>query len=221
MEIVLYCQTEGKGRFTCAQAGCQDCLNALLREHEKLVHFVIGRQRLGQAEWAELAQVGLIALWYAIEHYDVERGTRFSTYAYRIIQHRLWYAIACASRAAGWLEAPPHQDRIGELNAEWQCAQLRAVLEESLAGLPEQHRQVLELHWGWDGQAPQTFTQIGQDWQLSRQRIQQIHTEALILLRTPGLSIQLRSLSERHNREAYRAALQKNWKWQRRYRGRG
>jgi len=53
VEIVLYCQTEGRGRFACAQAGCQDCLNALLREHEKLVHFVIGRQRLGQAEWAE------------------------------------------------------------------------------------------------------------------------------------------------------------------------
>ncbi len=41
MEIVLYCQTEG--RFACAQAICQNCLNALLREHEKLVHFVICR----------------------------------------------------------------------------------------------------------------------------------------------------------------------------------
>jgi DNA-directed RNA polymerase sigma subunit (sigma70/sigma32) len=95
------------------------------------------------------------------------------------------------------------------------------MLEESLAGLPEQERRVLELHWGWDGQAPQTFTQIGQDWRLSRQRIHQIHTEALILLRTPGLSIRLRSLSECHNRKAYRAALQKNWKWQRSYRRRG
>jgi len=29
------------------------CLNALLREHEKLVDFVIGRQRIGQTEWVE------------------------------------------------------------------------------------------------------------------------------------------------------------------------
>jgi len=47
VEIVLYCRTEG--RFTCAQSGCQYCLIALLREREKLVHFVIGRQRVGQA----------------------------------------------------------------------------------------------------------------------------------------------------------------------------
>jgi len=40
-------------RFACAQADCQDCLNAWLREHEKLVHFVIGRQLIGQAKWAE------------------------------------------------------------------------------------------------------------------------------------------------------------------------
>jgi hypothetical protein len=35
-------------KIACAQAGCQECLNALLQEHEKLVHFVIGRQHIGQ-----------------------------------------------------------------------------------------------------------------------------------------------------------------------------
>jgi len=55
--------TWGRGRFAYAQAGCQNCLNALLREYEKLVRFVIVRQRIMQAEWADLAQV-----WFSEEH---------------------------------------------------------------------------------------------------------------------------------------------------------
>jgi hypothetical protein len=40
-------------KIACAKAGFQDCLNALLQEHEKLVRFVIVRQRKGQVEWTE------------------------------------------------------------------------------------------------------------------------------------------------------------------------
>ena len=220
MDIVLYCQTQGRERFACAQAGCQDCMAALLREHRGLVSYVMRRQRVWLEDWADLTQAGQIGLWQAIRDYDIDRGIRFSTFAYLVIKHRLFREVELASRPAGWLEAPPHQDQIGELNTEWQRAQLRAALEESLAVLPEPKRKVVELHWGWDGSAPQSFTQIGRDWHLSRQRIYQIHSEAMILLRSPGISLCLRSLEERHSREEYRKALRKNWKWQRRYRGR-
>jgi RNA polymerase sigma factor (sigma-70 family) len=219
LDIVLYCQTQGRARFTCAQAGCQDCIAALLREHAGLISFVILKQRIGNAEGVDLTQVGRIALWYAIEHYDLDRGVSFSTFAYLTIQHRVWHEIARASKLVGWLEAPPHQDQFEELNAAWQRSQLRGILEEGLAQLTERQRLVVEAYYGWDGE-PQTLQEIGDALHLSKRRIGQIRDEALILLRLPGFSIYLRSLYERHNRQDYRKTLDRGWKWQRRYRGR-
>jgi RNA polymerase sigma factor (sigma-70 family) len=220
VNIVLYCETKGEERVACAQAGCEDCLAALLRENDLLIYTIISRQWIREAEGKDLRQIGRIAFWYALQHYDPQRGMRFSTFAWMAIRHRVWQAIAQATKLKGWLETPLHQDQIGELNAEWQRVQLRRALEEGLADLSERQRQVIEWYYGWDGAEARTFAEIGRDWQVSRQRIREIHDGALVVLRVPGLSIQLRSLSERHSRAAYRAALQKNCKWQRASRGR-
>ena len=39
MAIVTVCHSEGVGSFACAQAGCPDCLEALLRENDGLIHY--------------------------------------------------------------------------------------------------------------------------------------------------------------------------------------
>ncbi len=220
MTIVLYCETRGEARLVCAQAGCEDCLAAILRENQALICAVIRGQWLGQANGVDLTQVGRIALWYAVRRYDPQRGVRFSTYAWKAIRHRVWQEVARVSKATGWLAAPPHQDQMGELNGEWQRAQVREALTESLMCLSERQRQVIELHYGWQGGAPQSLREIGQAWGVTYQRVSQIHQEALILLRAPSLSIRLRSLAECDGRKDYREALHKNGRWQRRYRGR-
>ena len=51
--------------FACAQAGCEACLGALLRRHEKLVHAVLRRQWRGEATIDDLLQEGRIGLWQA------------------------------------------------------------------------------------------------------------------------------------------------------------
>lgn len=220
MDIVLYCQTEGDARFACARAGCQDCMAALLREHKGLISLMLRKQCAGQAEWADLNQIGRMALWYAITHFDLNRGIRFSTFACLVIQHWVWAEVARVSRKAGWLETLPHQDQVDEVNRAWELAQLREALEEGLEELSARQRLVIERHYGWDGSNPQKMDEIGEELGVSGGRVSQIHMEALMLLRRPGLSIQLRSLCERHSREEYRVSLRKNWAWQRMYRGR-
>jgi len=45
MSIVHPFPPSGPAAFDCAQAGCQACQDALMRQHDALVHFIL-RQRV-------------------------------------------------------------------------------------------------------------------------------------------------------------------------------
>jgi DNA-directed RNA polymerase sigma subunit (sigma70/sigma32) len=93
-------------------------------------------------------------------------------------------------------------------------------LGEELEVLPKHLREVIELHYGLSGAVPQNLAQIGRAWGLCRERIRQLHEEALGLLRLPALSIHLRSICERGERSHYRQTLRHQQSRQRRLRGR-
>jgi DNA-directed RNA polymerase specialized sigma subunit len=86
------CDSKGD-QFTCAQAGCQDCLEKLICDNEGLIHACLRQQVQGGVAYADLLQEGRIALWQAILKYDPQRGTTFSTYAWMVIRHRVWAAV--------------------------------------------------------------------------------------------------------------------------------
>jgi RNA polymerase sigma factor (sigma-70 family) len=220
LDIVQYCESHGESRYACARAGCATCQRALLRENEGLVWKVIKAQRIGLAEYADMMQEGRIGCWMAVQYYEPSRGYRFSTLAWRLMCYRIWKAVLWASKDEGYLPAPPEKWPEEQIVEEWQASELRQALEAGLAKLSAQQQEVVKRHAGWNDTPPQTYGEIGKPWGLSRQRVHQIHEQALMLLRTPGLSIHLRSLYERDSREEYREALQKNWKRQRRWRGR-
>ena len=100
MSIVHSPDLTGPAVFGCAQAGCRVCQDRLVRQHERLVHFVLRRQVTDDVEYAELLQVGRIGLWRAVLHFDAARGATFSTYAVIASQRHMWQAIAQARRRA-------------------------------------------------------------------------------------------------------------------------
>jgi RNA polymerase sigma factor (sigma-70 family) len=220
MEIVTYCRTKGMARYGCAQAGCRECLEGLLKEHRNLVRVMAMRQMSGKLEYGDLIQVGRIGLWHAILSFDERRGVCFSTYACVIIVREIWMAVKKSRKAEGWLESKRGGDSLEELIEKWYEEQIRQALREELEVLPKRLREVIELHYGLNGQAPQNLSEIGRGWGLSRERIRQLHNEALVLLRLPALSIHLRSICERGERENYRQALRQNQNWQHKVRGR-
>lgn len=220
MTIVSYCRSTGTARYACARAGCPACMDALLHEHRALVRVMVLRQLTGKAEYADLFQEGLIGLWRAILHFDEERGVRFSTYACVIILREVWQAVRRSRKAEGWLEAKCAGDSLEALIRVWQQEQIHEALGEEVEVLPDRLRQVIEMHYGVNGSAPQNFAEIGRRWGLCRERIRQLHNEALALLRMPAISIQLRSICERQERGNYRKALRQNQNWQCKVRGR-
>ena len=206
MAIVQHRDADHPGEFGCAQNGCTLCMEKLLQHHEALVHFIVRRQWPGEADYVDLIQEGRIGLWLTILRYAPDRGCTFSTFAGRAIRNRVWHAVKRAGKAQGWLEPQRAGDSLGTILASWQQEQLHQALQDELACLPERLRQVLELAYGWGGDAPLSLAAIGRQLGVTRERVRQLRNEGLGLLRLPVFSLRLRSLCEQDSRSIYRQA---------------
>ena len=214
MAILTGCHSPGVASFACAQAGCPECLEALIGKHERLVQYIVWQAGKGVMEEADLLQEGRIGLWEAIQHYDPERGRSFASYAWVAIEWRLWAATKNSDHeqndeAEAWLEW------VDEIEEEWWRGQVRQALLEVVGRLPARLERLIRLEYGLDGQGWHSLAAIGGRWGISRERVRQLHNEALVRLRLPALSMRLRSLCERDSRAAYLLARTLNRTWQR------
>jgi RNA polymerase sigma factor (sigma-70 family) len=188
--------------------------------HEGLVHAVVRKQALGHLPYAEALQAGRIGLWRAILAFDPERGYAFSTYAWTSIMRHVWREVKLAERAQG--QAMEQHSLAGTSVSALEAGDPAAVVERSaiyaaleglVARLPGRLHTVILARYGLAGQPGAFYTQIGASLGLSGERARQLHTEALIWLRQPAHSQQLRSLLERHTLADYEAVEAETQRW--------
>lgn len=191
---------------------------AAMGEHERLVHWVVRQQWRGGLAYGEAIQAGREGLWHAVEGYDPERGTRFSSYAVPAIARAVWQAVRRARRETqccqarlrvGW--AADEVDVAADVEAEW-VAWLLGLL---VCRLPERQRTVIEAHYGLCGEAPESLAAIGRRLGVTRQRAQQLHAAALLELADPATSVALRGKLECNRVADYQAYLARRRAWQR------
>ena len=193
--------------FRQAQAGCPDSLNHLMAEHDRLVHTVVRKQVLGPLSFAEALQAGRLGLWRAIVGYDPHRGYAFSTYAWPCIARQVWSAVKAADRPPPLVLPPLSAGREDtDPISAGESAAIQAAVHDLVACLPNHLRAIVVAHYGLGDDPPASFGCIGAGVGLSKQRIHQLHGEALIWLRQPGHSQQLRSLLDRHTLADYERA---------------
>ena len=210
----------GAAPFRQAQAGCRDSLARLMAAHEGLVHAVVRKQVLGILPFADALQAGRIGLWRAILHFDPQRGTAFSTYAWTCIMHRVWREVKLADRghaqAAQCLpltEAASCALENGNPAHDWEACAIYSALWGLIAQLQERLRIVVLARYELTGQPQAFYAQIGGALNVSGERARQLHTEALIWLRQPAHSQQLRSLLGRHTLADYEAVEAETQEW--------
>jgi RNA polymerase sigma factor (sigma-70 family) len=211
--------------FVQAQAGCAESLNALMEQHEGLVHLVVRRQWLLTLEYEEALQAGRRGLWRAVLGYDPERDTRFSTYAYPAIMRYVWGAVKAEQRRMK-REAPIsilalHGYETGPDPAWLKYQQeIRESLFELVKRLPGRLQEVITGYYGLGGKEPQTLEKIGKQLGKSITQARQLRQEALVWLSQPAHSQELRDLVARHSQKQYELADELAQAWLRRRGGR-
>lgn len=211
--------------FEQARAGCRESVDLLMEQHERLVRYAVNRQVLLDFPFEEAVQAGRQGLWRAILRYDPHRGTAFSTYAYAAIVRQVWAAVKrhCEQnrrqRATEELQLffRGYEPSLVEHLEE---AEIGQALHELVLGLPERLRFVIVAYYGLDGSPRRVFREIGAQLGLCKQRVQQLHVEALVWLRHPAHSQELRSLLKRHSQREYEWANEVAQAWLRRRGGR-
>jgi RNA polymerase sigma factor (sigma-70 family) len=201
----------GAALFHQAQAGCRESLNRLMEAHDGLVHAVVRQQVLGDLPYPDAVQAGRIGLWRAILRFDPQRDTAFSTYAWPSIVHHVWRAVKAhtrggcqaqavrkvASSPRWYAEAQVDPERLSTLQS------VRQALYALVQRLPKRLQCIVVARYGLDGQPTELYREIGARLSVSGERVRQLHTEALVWLRHPPHSDELRSLLGRHRLADY------------------
>ena len=199
----------------------EEGLNQAMAEHEKLVGWVVRRQWSGGLPWADMLQEGRIGLWRALQGYDPERGTAFSTYAVPAIARAVWRAVSLAQRKPPEELTPQPAQEAPNPEGHVERVISYELLHGLVAALPRRRwRVVIVSHYGLDGRPAQSLSEIARAWGVSPQRIFQLRTEALLWLAHPARSGALRQLLGYNSVADYQVYLARQRRWQRMTRGR-
>ena len=139
----------------------------------------------------ELISEGNVALMRSVEKFNFALGNRFSTYATYAIQ-RHFFRISHKSRQYRNRFASddePVKDRAEELSDHESCSPeqvrfLKGLFSKFLDSLEVREQQIVLARFGFDGDKPKTFRQLGTEMGVCKERIRQIQTRAIAKLRT-------------------------------------
>ncbi|MFL7793554.1 MAG: sigma-70 family RNA polymerase sigma factor [Anaerolineae bacterium] len=207
--------------FRQAQAGCRVCLNELMEKHDGLVHAVVRKQILGNLPYDEALQAGRIGLWRAVLGYDPDRGA-FSTYAWPSITRHIWRAVKEAERLVQPLAVMPAEPPLRTPAPElvWEAGAIHDALYDLVKRQPTRLRTIIIARYGLNGRPVAFYREIGIRLRLSGERVRQLHTEALVMLRHAAHSQHLRSLLGYHTVADYEWAETLAQRWLRKRGGR-
>jgi RNA polymerase sigma factor (sigma-70 family) len=182
-----------------------------MEQHDGLVHAFIQRQGGGDIPYEEALQAGRIGLWRAIQGYDPGQGTTFSTYAWVAI-YRHVHRRAKELKRGTQIEvqdSPPARVRPDPAE-ELERKLIIQALYDLVHQLPQRLRRIIIGRYGLGQQPFRTLDELGEQLDLSGERVRQLQQEALAWLRHPAHSWRLRQWLGQNTAADYRRALAQN-----------
>jgi len=160
--------------------------NVIMERNARLVIRVAHRHSGRYIDINELISDGTISLMRAIEKFDYNRGTRFSTYATWALMknfaktvpegnyRRERYATGQEKLLETLTAQSFDEEREAVAAAEREAAVLRAIDK-----LSDREREIIISHFGLTDRNPATLAQIGKRMHITRERVRQIERRAL------------------------------------------
>ncbi len=173
-------------------AQAEQIKNMIIESNLRLVVGIAGRHAIG-ANLQDLVSEGNFALMRAVEKYDYTRGVRFATYASWVIATDFARSIPAETRRpdkSGRTDLANIQQDMRNITApgiealETAHRSLEQVIKNNLT---EREQYIIRYHFGLVGSTvkkkSKTLKQIGQELDLTKERIRQIELGALQKLR--------------------------------------
>lgn len=146
----------------------------------------------------ELVGEGNVALMRAVEKFNFALGNRFSTYATYAIQRHFFRLSHKARQLRQRFVADDDAfkgraaaESDGEQCSAEQVAMLKDLFARFLGELEPREQQIVVARFGFDGQPPRTFRELGASMGVCKERIRQIQTRAIDKLRDMAAAVRL------------------------------
>lgn len=145
-------------------------------------------------EYTDLISEGSMALMRATEKFDIQRGFKFSTYAWqaifksfsRVAKKNYRYRNLFPAQLESEMEKVDYLNQKREESLQDKAEEVGAILQDNLAELTLTERSVVEMRFSLNrskSTESQTLKQVGEKLGLSKERIRQIQKNALTKLR--------------------------------------
>lgn len=148
----------------------------------------ISKKLRSRANPGDIHSAAILGLIYAIEKYDVEKGSRFEAFSYVVARQRVWgdqmrAGGFCDERYSNPQEIHDWMDAIKSYELEPTC--LREDCTDLLQRLPDDERIVLELRFGigTDSQEEATLMEVATSLGISHETARRREKKALARLR--------------------------------------
>ena len=178
--------------------GDMEARNLLVEHNLRLVAHIVKKYYAVSGEQDDLISIGTIGLIKAVETYNLEKKTKFATYASRCIENEILMYFRARRKTAGdvSLEDPLDTDRDGNsltlmelvsdeediitrLDLTLKAEKLRKVF----GVLEGREQRVLRLRYGLDNRPPMTQREVARKLGISRSYVSRLEKHAIERLR--------------------------------------
>lgn len=176
--------------------GNEDARNILIERNLRLVAHVVKKYANTKVEQDDLISIGTIGLIKGINSFNVEKGSKLSTYVSRCIDNEILMYLRSTKKlnAEVYLNEPIGKDKDdnvvtlqevlenNERNIEEEVdlkMKIKKLYKKMSEVLKEREKTIIELRFGLDGHKPKTQHEIADMMGISRSYVSRIETKAI------------------------------------------
>lgn len=176
--------------------GDDEARNILIERNLRLVAHVVKKYSNTKVEQDDLISIGTIGLIKGINTFNVDKGSKLSTYVSRCIDNEILMYLRSTKKlnAEVYLNEPIGKDKDDNvitlqevLENEGKSVEdsvdlkmkIKLLYEKMKSILKDRERTILELRFGLDGHKPKTQIEIAEQMGISRSYVSRIETKAI------------------------------------------